>query len=201
MSEDRLDDAQTLAVDMAAKFAVNLLLHPLQRTGFLAGNMLQQDVDLTGSFLFDAAQALEPQRTGVAVISMSHKNMVLNLGSGALEPQAFSGRTDAGLLFQVNLKIGRGKAHFGRDFLRTLWFVFVRIRKAGIAGTEPVIGEIAVDLIVFQIVKGVFVAKTAVSQNFCLLGERPVIRLKGLVNLFDYGFQQSVFLSLPKRCR
>jgi len=55
ISEDWLDAAQTLAIDIAAKLAVNFLFHPLQRAGFLAGDMLQQHVDLTGSFLLDVA--------------------------------------------------------------------------------------------------------------------------------------------------
>jgi len=64
MTKDRLDDTQ--AVDMAVSLAVNLLLHPLQRTGFVAGDMLLQHVDLTGSFLLDAAQALGAQQACVA---------------------------------------------------------------------------------------------------------------------------------------
>ncbi len=55
MTEDQLDDTQALAIDIAAKPAVIFLSHSLQRVGFLTGDMLQQHVDLTGSFLRDVA--------------------------------------------------------------------------------------------------------------------------------------------------
>ena len=58
MTEDRFDNPQAHAVNVAAQGGVDLLFHTNQRAVLCFGQYFQQDVDLPGSFLLGTAQAL-----------------------------------------------------------------------------------------------------------------------------------------------
>jgi hypothetical protein len=68
--------------------------------------------------------------------------------------------------------------------------------KARVAGAEAVIGDVAVDLVDFQVSERLFVAETAVGEDFCGFKGGLFVFLEGLFDSFDQRLQQPVFLPL-----
>ncbi len=199
VAEDRFDDSKPHAVDVAAEGGVDLLSHPLQRAGLFRGNLADLDVDLPGALLFDAAQAAGPlgARIAVGLVSLElHEQGAADFRLSALEPHRLAGRTEAGPVVEIDLEVFGGVATVGFGFLRGGRLVLAGAGKARIAGAEAVVGDVAVDLLLFEKLERLFVAVTAVGQNLPLLQGTLVILGEGLFELVDHRFQQTMFLAL-----